>query len=95
MRRSGGGEETEDDEEMPEDESAGSTAGEDSSGGVAVDWLRLEELSSAKMLPRNKETLGLVKRGVGVSVTRKEDMVENILCTYEVEEEQNKRYQKL
>ena len=62
------------------DESTGSTAEEDSSGR-AVDWLRLEELSYARMSLRNKETLGLVKRGMRVSVTRKEEMVENILCS--------------
>ena len=60
-------------------ELAGSIAGGDSLG-EAVDWLRLEELSSAIMSIGNKETLGLVKRGVRVSVTQKEDMVENILC---------------
>ena len=84
MRRSGGGEETEDDEGMTEDESVGSTARGNSLGWAAVDWLRLEELSSAKMLSGNKKTLGLVKRGVGVSVTWKEDMVERILCSQNV-----------
>ena len=49
MRWSGGGGETKDDEGMTKDESAGSIAGGDLSGGAIVDWLRLEELSSAKM----------------------------------------------
>ena len=54
---------------MTEDESTGSTAKRDSSGEAVVDWLRLEELSSTKMLSGHKEILGLVKRGVGVLVT--------------------------
>ena len=74
-----GGGETDDEEGIIEDESAGSTAEGDSPKAV-VDWFRLEKLSSARMSLGNKETLGLVKRGVGVSSTRKEDMVENILC---------------
>ena len=61
MQQSGGGGETGNEEEMTIDESVGSTAKGDSSGEV-VDWLRLEELSSAKMSFGNKETLGLVKR---------------------------------
>ena len=46
---------------------------------TCTDWSikndRLEELSYAKVLSGNKETLGLVKTWVGVSSTRKEDMV--------------------
>ena len=44
VQQSGGGGETKNDERMTKDESTWSTAGEDSSGGATVDWLRLEEL---------------------------------------------------
>ena len=49
-----------------------------------IDWLRLEELSFAKMSLGNKEILGLVKRGVRVLVTWKEDKFENILYSQNV-----------
>ena len=83
MRRSAGGGETGDEEGMIDDESAVSTTGGDSSRG-AVDWFRLEEPSYARMSSGNKETLGLVKREVGVSSIWKEDMTENILCSQKV-----------
>ena len=78
MRRGRGGGETSNEEGMIEDRSAGSTAEGDSSGEAV--GFRLEELSYVNISSRNKEILGLVKRGVGVSVMQKEDIVENILC---------------
>ena len=70
-------------EGMTEDKPSGSTAGGDSLR-EAVGWVTLEELSFAKNLSGNKEILELVKRRVVVSVTQKEDMVENILCFHNV-----------
>ena len=61
MRQSGGGGETNDVEGMKEDELVGCIVKGDSPRAV-VDWLRLEELSSARISSRNKETNGLVKK---------------------------------
>ena len=79
--RSGG--EIDDEEGMIKDESIGSIGRGDSSG-EAGGWVRLEELSSAKISSRNKEILGLVKKGIGVVSTQKAKMVKNILCSKKV-----------
>ena len=83
MRRSGIGGEKDDEERITDDESTCSISEGDSSR-EAVGWVRLEELSSAKISSGNKEILRLVKRGVGVLSTQKWEMVENILCSQNV-----------
>ena len=43
-----------------------------------------DESAGAKILSGNKEILALVTKGVEVSVTQKEDMIKNILCSQSV-----------